>query len=137
LILPVKRHTGQPKPLDLKWIANFEICHPTEVGVVRLTGIPQKYFSGPDKDWLMLSDLQVSAGLRGKGYANLLLSEATRYADKHEKNLFLTVLAFTGKDIPSGLTNAQLVEFYRKHGFRLVPSNRIRHEGEMVRAWRT
>lgn len=86
---------------------------------------------------MILSDLQTSEGLRGKGYANLLLSEATRYADKHQKNLFLTVLAYSGRHIPKGLNNDQLTNLYRAHGFRLVPSNRIKHQGEMVRAWRT
>lgn len=58
----------------------------------------------------------VWSGNRGQGEASKLLDLICEYADAHRLMLILTVRCFDHSKNPK-LTDAQLVEFYSRHGF--------------------
>lgn len=62
----------------------------------------------------------VYSRVRGQGYASQLLTSIIQYADENYLKLILEVESY-GKDDLQKLNNDQLVGFYSKFGFEIVP----------------
>jgi len=62
----------------------------------------------------------VYSKVKGKGHGSALMREITKYADEHRLRLVLVVQRF-GYPHKSAMSNEQLIEFYKKFGFRVVP----------------
>lgn len=58
---------------------------------------------------------------RRKGHANGLMQKIIEYSDEHNVPLYLTVQRYGYKD-DIALDNVQLMQFYKKFGFRVVPT---------------
>lgn len=60
----------------------------------------------------------VHSRVRGQGHAKEVLRELCEFADDQELDLDLHVSAY---GLDGGLTNAQLIEFYKKFHFEVIP----------------
>ena len=64
----------------------------------------------------------VFSRVRGKGYANVVMSGLTEYADKENLELQLEVSRYGYSDTLSP-GNEELIKFYSKFGFEVVPES--------------
>jgi GNAT superfamily N-acetyltransferase len=66
---------------------------------------------------------------KGRGHGHSLLTEVCNWADEHRATIFLVVQQYGPPR--QGLSNAQLVEFYGRHGF--VVDERVKRSRQMIR----
>lgn len=73
----------------------------------------------PDYDSYRVSDLYSKQ--RGLGHASELMKKVVEYADEHSIDLYLIAQAY-GRN--PELSNAQLISFYKRFGFKVVPNRK-------------